>query len=58
MKTRIGSAISAGLKGFSSDSPRNSAERNTTTMTKNYQPQRARLTKGPLRPIGPGTVPV
>src|SRR6266478_4198058 len=28
---RIGSAISAGLKGFSSDSPKNSAERNAKT---------------------------
>jgi hypothetical protein len=27
-------ATSAGLKGFSSDSPKNSAERNTKTMTK------------------------
>src|SRR6187549_3609019 len=27
MKTRIGSATSAGLRGFSSDSPKNSAER-------------------------------
>ena len=27
IKTRIGSATSAGLKGFSSDSPKNSAER-------------------------------
>ncbi len=26
IKTRIGSVTSAGLKGFSSDSPRNSAE--------------------------------
>jgi hypothetical protein len=28
IKTRIGSATSVGLKGFSSDSPKNSAERN------------------------------
>src|SRR3954471_12662729 len=45
---RIGSATSAGLKGFSSDSPKNSAERNTKTMTKTDQSQRARLAKGPL----------
>ena len=31
IKTRIGSATSAGPKGFSSDSPKNSAERNTKT---------------------------
>ena len=30
-KTRIGSATSVGRKGFSSDSPKNSAERNTKT---------------------------
>jgi hypothetical protein len=29
IKTRIGSATSAGLKGFSSDSPKNSAERSS-----------------------------
>jgi hypothetical protein len=34
MKTRIGSATSAGLKDFSSGSPRNSADPNTKTMTK------------------------
>jgi hypothetical protein len=43
---RIGSAISAGLKGFSSDSPKNSAECNMKTMTKSDQCRRARLTKG------------
>src|SRR3954451_16629036 len=36
-KDRIGSATSAGLKGFSSDSPKNSAERNTKAMTKSHQ---------------------
>jgi len=48
IKTRIGSATSAGRKGFSSDSPKNSAERNTTTMTEGDQCEGARLTKGPL----------
>src|SRR3954452_16987138 len=43
---RIDSATSAGLKGFSSDTPKNSAERNTKTMTKTDQCQRARLAKG------------
>ena len=32
IKTRTGSATSAGLEGFSSDSPKNSAERNTKTL--------------------------
>jgi hypothetical protein len=35
-----------GPGGFSSDSPRNSAERNTKTMTKSDQCQRARLAMG------------
>jgi len=34
-----------GPEGFSSDSPKNSAERNTKTMTKSDQFQRAHLTK-------------
>src|ERR1051325_6398413 len=42
---RIGSAISVGLKGFSSDSLKNSDERNTKTMTKSDQCPRALLTK-------------
>jgi hypothetical protein len=44
-KTRIGSATSAGLKGFSSDLPRNSADRKMK-IRKSGRCQRARLTTG------------
>lgn len=50
MKRRIGSATSAGLKGFLSDSPKSSAERNTNTMTKSDQCHQARLTKAACVP--------
>ena len=38
IRRAIGSAISAGLKGFSSDSPKNSIERNTKTYQSSFTP--------------------